>query len=423
MKRNGKLVFVSLFALALALFFLLPMVGQSGGAISMDQARNKLVNGLYRGNLGNLPLFGASQVKLRGAKIGDWRNPARLSVDNDSWFFFVDEQPGANWEHKAKYVLVDKVSGALRSIPVNTPPREVLQLQAMNPAASSQLSVLKTNFQIHNRAVALPVFRLVRQKVYAVLVSGGWDPAYNYGRYWNDLSFIYKALKQKYGYTDAQIIVLYATGTHSPNGDLDGDGVNDIDYAATKANLTTVMNFVKSNIGSDGKFFFYSTNHGGQQEDGTNKAVLYLWGEFIRDDEFAALTKGLVCGEAIYVMEQCFSGGMVDNILAQQPYPCTQPKVCIMTAANYNEPSWGCDTEGPYDEYVYYWTAAVFGKTPSGAAVNADTNGDGKVSMDEAHAYAKSHDNRNEHPTSGSCVTVGCQATLQPFILLVPIKR
>jgi len=184
------------------------------------------------------------------------------------------------------------------------------------------------------------------------------------------------------------------------------------------------MNYIAKNLTKTGKFFFYSTNHGGQ-ESGYD-AYLYLWGEWIRDDELAALSKNIKCGEAIYVMEQCYSGGMMDDLLKAQTYPCTNPKVCIMTAANYNEPSWACNTEGNYDEYVYHWTSAVYGKTPTGTAANADTDGDGKVNMSEAHYYDRSHDNRNEHPTIGSCITHACDATLFPKLALIkklPVKK
>jgi len=93
--------------------------------------------------------------------------------------------------------------------------------------------------------------------------------------------------------------------------------------------------------------------------------------------------------------------------------------VCVMTAARHNESSWSCDTEGQYDEYVYHWTSAVYGKTPGGTSVNADTNGDGAVSMREAHDYAKKKDSRNEHPQIGSCVTGACNTTLA---IATPLK-
>jgi Peptidase C13 family len=425
MKKGGfmlKREFSAAFIVALiVLAVCLPVYSAE---INMEQAKTKMVTELYKGNIGDRGLYGHPVLMRKGTKIASWREPAKVVVDNDSWFFFVDEQPRANWEHKAQYVLVNKISGVVKAIPAQTPPINLMEHKPLNKVAESQLTLMRSNLKfIRDKAVMKPIkpIKLLKQKRYAVLVSGGIDGNYNYPRYWNDMSFIYKALKQKYGFTDNEIFVLYANGTHNPNADLDGDGVDDIDYAATKANLTTVMNYVAANIPVDGKFFFYSTNHGGSS--GVNNAHLYLWGDWITDAEFAALTKNIKCAEAIYVMEQCYSGGMMDNILQAQSYPCTNPKVVVMTAARPDEVSWGADTEGDYDEYVYHWTSAIFGKTPTGAAVNADTNGDGKVTVGEAHEYAKSKDNQNEHPLIGSCITGASDATLSSSIILPRIIR
>ncbi|HLP47326.1 MAG TPA: C13 family peptidase [Candidatus Kapabacteria bacterium] len=380
--------------------------------ITLEKAQELMVKTVYNNQLGQRALYASPAFKKAGVNISSWRVRDLVKVKNDSWFFFVDEQPGANWEHKASYVVVDKLSGAVERIEAMSPPEEVLDLKPLNVLAQNEHNLLQMNIkQIVVGRVVAGQFKLLKKQRYAVLLSGGMNNTYNYGRYWNDLQFIYKALKEKYGYGDDEIIVLYANGTHSPNGDFDGNGTNDIDYAATKANLTTVMQQMATFIAGDGKFFFYSTNHGGD-DAGANNSNLVLWGDSIKDSDFAALTVNIKCGQAVYVMEQCFSGGMMDNLLQVQTYPCSQPKVCIMTAAREDEPSWGCDTEGAYDEYIYHWTSAVFGKNPTGAAVNADTNGDGKVSMKEAHDYAVAHDSRNEHPQIGSCINSAGDVTL-----------
>jgi hypothetical protein len=391
-------------------------------AVSIEQAKKEVVTKLFEGKIGKRAFYVNPKVISKGTKIATWKEPAKLTVDNDSWFFFVDEQPGANWEHNAKYVLVNKASGAVKSISAKTPPANIMEHRPLNKIAESELKIMKSNIKLVRDKIAIKPIRILKQKRYAVLVSGGWNASSNYSRYWNDMSFMYKALKQKYGFKDSEIFVLYANGTHSPNEDLDGDGTDDVDYAATKANLTTVMNNVATNIPNNGKFFFYSTNHGGTS--GGYDAYLYLWGEWITDAEFATLTKNIKCAEAIYTMEQCYSGGMIDNILQAQTYPCSNPKVSVMSAAKHDEPSWACDTEGSYDEYVYHWTSAVFGKTPTGTVVNADANSDGKVTVREAHDYAKSHDSRDEHPLIGSCITGASDATLSAKIIgLVPVSK
>lgn len=380
--------------------------------IALEKAKELMIKTVYNDQLGARALYASPVFKKAGVTIASWRNPNLLKVNKDSWFFFVDEQPGANWEHKASYVLVDKFSGAVEKIEAMSPPEEVLDLKPLNMLAETEHNMLKLNTKIiFSRELVIDHITFLKKQRCAVLLSGGMNNSYNHGRYWNDLQFIYKALKEKYGYSDNEIVVLYANGTHSPNGDFDGNGTNDIDYAATKANLTTVMNNIASSIAADGKFFFYSTNHGGD-DAGAYNSNLVLWNDSIKDSDFATLTKNIKCGQAVYAMEQCFSGGMMDNLLNAQTYPCGQPKVCIMTAAREDEPSWSCDTEGPYDEYIYHWTSAVFGKNPSGGIVNADSNGDGKISMKEAHDYAVAHDSRSEHPQIGSCISGASDVTL-----------
>ena len=379
--------------------------------LNLEQAQKTMIKKVYKGKIGKRAMYANPTLKPSGARIGSWKKPNKVVVSKPSWFFFVDEQPGANWEHKASYILVDKATGTVKRIAATSPPREALSLKPLNNKAKSEMKLMKASTRMTlSRMQAKPI-RLKKREKYAILLCGGWNSSSNYGRYWNDLTFIFKTLKQKYGYSDSEIIVLYANGTHSPSADFDGDGIDDIDYATTKANLTTVINNVAANISSKGKFFFYATNHGGD-DPGDHQSNLTLWGESIRDDEFANLTKNIKCAETIYVFEQCYSGGMMDDLLKAQPKPCTAPKVCVMTAARHDEPSWSCDTEGAYDEYVYHWTSAVNGKTPGGTAVDADTNNDGKVTMSEAHNYARRMDSRDEHPMIGSCVTGACDTTL-----------
>ena len=184
-------------------------VNRVGAQISLDSARDRVVNEVYKGRLENRALFAGAQIRAKGTRIADWRNPSKLIVNEDSWFFFVDELPGANWEHQARYILVNKTSGAVSSVAAKTPPTDILTMRAMNPEAVSQMAVLKRNVEFTAKAIAVkPGIFALRQKAYAVLLSGGWNSSYNYGLYWNDLSFIYKTLKTKYKYSDAEIIVL-----------------------------------------------------------------------------------------------------------------------------------------------------------------------------------------------------------------------
>ncbi|AGB01615.1 Peptidase C13 family [Methanoregula formicica SMSP] len=222
---------------------------------------------------------------------------------------------------------------------------------------------------------------------YALLVSGGVNASSNYGRYLNDLMEIYKTLVTKCGYPKANITVLYADG--SPH-DLDGDGASEISASATKANLLNAFTTMKTKVTANDLFFFYSTNHGGQVTTGTNKAKLWLWNaEFIQDTEFAVCLDAMSYKLAILTMEQCYSGGFLDNLQGANRV--------IATACRWDQVSWACDSHGNYDEFVYHWTAAVRGQQPDGTVVDA-SGGDGKVTLKEAFDYAKANDSTAEEP-------------------------
>ncbi len=235
----------------------------------------------------------------------------------------------------------------------------------------------------------------------------------NYERYWNDCSALYKVLKNYYGYSQDHIYVLMSDGTspandrHLNNGlydssplDLDGDGINDIQYAATHSNLENVFNILSNVLTEEDNLFIFTTDHGGSS--GNQHSYLYLWNEILHDYEFASYLNQLDAGIINVCMGQCYSGGFIDNI--------TKDNVVVSTACRHDEVSYSMNSL-LYDEYVYYWISAVADETPDGTPVNADTDQDGLVSMHEAFVYASYHDTANEHPQYNSIPSVLGQST------------
>ena len=185
--------------------------------------------------------------------------------------------------------------------------------------------------------------------------------------------------------------------------DLDGDGTNDIQYAATRTNISRVFNILASRLTPSDHLFIYTTDHGGR-EFGMD-VYMNLWNnEIIRDDEFAREVNKVNAGKVNICMEQCHSGGFIDNLAANNRV--------IATACRYDEVSYAMSNL-LYDEFVYHWTAAVTKRTPSGSSVNADRNGDGKISMEEAFQYAQANNSKSEHPQySSTPTTLGQQLYL-----------
>jgi hypothetical protein len=217
---------------------------------------------------------------------------------------------------------------------------------------------------------------------YAVLYSGGIRPEKAYYRYWNDIIYMHFIL-QMHGYSSDNIYVVYKDG----GGE---DPYTPVDYAATHTSLNTVFAQLSGEMGARDTLFFYTTNHGGG-------GGISVWDSM---DGSGALTHAQVsnwldsitCDHMIIVMEQCVSGKFIQYISA--------PNRVILTACSDGESSFGCDTEGQWDEFVYHFMSALIGfKLPGGLGdADADYINDGKISMREAFIYAAVHDSREETP-------------------------
>jgi len=217
---------------------------------------------------------------------------------------------------------------------------------------------------------------------YAVLYSGGIKPEKAYYRYWNDIIYMHFIL-QMHGYSEENIYVVYKDGVGE-------DPYTPVEYPATHTSMDTVFNILSDQMGSRDTLFFYTTNHGGS-------GGISVWGPM---DNTGALTHNQVsnwldsitCHHMIIVMEQCVSGKFIQYISAANRV--------ILTACSDGESSYGCDTEGQWDEFVYHFMSALIGiKLPGGIGdADADYYSDGKISMREAFIYATAHDSREETP-------------------------
>lgn len=329
------------------------------------------------------------------------------SVSNQ-WFFFVDAQPMKGWEHECytfripKFVPVNynphsSIFKTRRKLP---PTGNYVPLATRNrfgTTATSKPSVAKKS--LSNEAIA------AANRTYAIILSGGINRMSNYERYWNDCSFIYQTLVNKYGVPKENIFPLMSDGDNpnedmrlttggyaSQSLDLDNDGVNEIKLAATKSNIQTTLNTLKNKLQKDDHLFLYVIDHGGST-DNESSSYICLWNyENLYDYELAEMltpfTEKLV--NVNVVLGQCYSGGFNDDL--------TKVGCVVASACMGNESSWAC-SDIPYDEFVYHWTSAVNGATHHNVSVNADADNNGRVTMAEAFDYAKSNDRvTKEHP-------------------------
>ncbi len=355
------------------------------------------------GTMDGIRLYVLPEVLPSNERIATWTKDV-FTTNASGWLVFVDRVPGANWEHPCWYFFVDANSGDIQRFDAKTPPMRQAEMTEItqgrdNPAPGLSEASLE---QFSQRLRSLPKPGPTRGQAYAFIISGGANQSNNHIRYWNDCAFIYRALVEYYGYADDHIRVCISDGTNpaidrsdgtnSP-ADLDGDGDDDIEYPATFDYIEQVFGELATTMTAGDQLFIFTTDHGGQ-ESGMD-CYLNLWNsETLRDDQMAGFVNALPCQTITCAFEQCYSGGMIDDLEGDGRV--------IATAAHWSELSWAMPPDYIYDTFVYHWTCAVSWQTPDGDPVDADSNDDGIVSMHEAFLYAEANDFDDETPQYSS---------------------
>ncbi len=320
----------------------------------------------------------------------------------NEWLVFVDLEPQKGWEHDCVYFYVSKLK------PLDGSPR-VRSATRKFPPSGIELTPRKINNRVTRAPLNIKVPKTssnaTNTHTYAVILSGGGNQTSNYERYWNDCSFIYQTLINKYLIPKQNTYVVMADGTDPAEDmncggyykssplDLDFDGSPDLGYAATKVNITNIFNELSRKLTKNDHLFFFVIDHGGTH-DYTTQSYINLWGsEVLEDYELSGMLDKINAGSMNIVLGQCFSGGFVDNI--------AKSGRVISTACTGSQYSYSCSNI-PYDEFVHQWTSAVAGQTAYGESVVSDSDESGHVTMDEAYNYAETNDRASETPMYNS---------------------
>lgn len=337
--------------------------------------------------------------------VKDKEGNSFTASQNNWWTFFIDAEPMKGWEHDCYLVRVTKRieeyhSPAVIPVKFRLPPNgNFIPLEVRNrygTRASHKPRVSKATLSNEAKSAA--------EHTYAVILSGGHNQLSNHERYWNDCSFVYQTLVNKYGVPKSNISVVMSDGTnpaadmHATTGgykssplDLDNDGLPDIQYAATRANVRNVLSNLSKRLGKDDHLFFYVIDHGGTR-DNKNQSYICLWnGESLHDYELADWLRPFN-EKQVYVnavLGQCFSGGFIEEL--------TKVGCVVAAASESDKPSYACYGI-PYDEFVYHWTSAINGKDAYEKLVSSDIDNNNRVTMDEAFIYAERNDRAPEKP-------------------------
>ena len=353
---------------------------------------------------------------------------------DESFVYFVDDNPLANWFHNCRYVFVDKKTGKHIVLDRMTFPEKLNVIfddfiKMKRP--SSKIDVFQGKSTKTIEAVT------PNNKLYAVLFCG--TTAGSFFPHWKNISLVYNTLIQAYGYKKENIFVHYYTGPdHTYDNfivDLDGGSYSiDIDYDCTKSTLIKTFKNLSGELSNlpeipalspDNQLFIYAS---GLDFSVGNNSAFHCVSDINNpsgtitffDNELAELCEDIDCSQIIAFMDINNSNGFVLKLLDYETYDvsCKNRIVQGFDSENYIEYD---ITNGSYNEFLYYWSAAIRGFYPFNdfpwitnietgdfpfsafhynhpGDYNPDSNNDGYVQINEAFDYA---DNLDSHTEEG----------------------
>lgn len=215
-------------------------------------------------------------------------------------------------------------------------------------------------------------------KNYAVLISGGLAQD-GYDEFWNDLVLMWKALLDV-GYRDENIFVVYGDGNDFEDPArpyysfkrfrlLNGSKRRKLtDFRADTESISYLFNSLAgtlkpiisksdripdvlshqkriiNKLSSKDTLFIWTFDHG--DKDGGSSSLCLMNGQKLPDTAFGNLIAKIKCAFKIVTMQQCFSGGFIDNL--------SDGSTMVLTACSPEEAAHRCDSENNEIDGVVY---------------------------------------------------------------------
>lgn len=368
--------------------------------ISKSNADNLVLHNIV--NDSTIMVYCMNESLGLSAKISLADGEEIINPYEESYVYFIDDIPAANWEHPCRYCFINRENG-LYTIVNKTiyPYNNETFTRIGNRLISNRVQWPYTSYTIPPKAAP-------NSKLYAVLIAGDIGPNGSDKKAWYNLSCVYTALVNKYGFIEgddvSHLIVcakddvkyamtqIYANNSTLlyPDQDLNhsGDAINCLDFNHTYNSRQTLSNIFNNLSGVDNdlddvveltendQLFVFVCGVG--STSGNNHRIMLSRGsnaEYLYDYDLANWVRNIKCSQMTFLIDCNFSGGFVDDLMNDANAVCKNRAVHTSTDATHY--SWaerhitgnnrgGGGDEGDYlvDEYVYYWSAASLGHYP-----------------------------------------------------------
>lgn len=351
-------------------------------------------------------VYSMSEAVGRGTSVFTANGEEMRNPYDSAYVYFIDDNPYANWAHPCRYCFLDITSN-----------NHILTINNMYPENFSVFELISVVYNTTHVPWTGPEYHTTNQiepdnHLWAVLICSYSDIGNN--RCWGDLSCVYTALTNQYGFIENQSndtlsyfnhIIVIAPDNVITNKPLDlnnSGGFSNNDFITKNYIYTANNDLIKCNkesiqlifdnlagldstlysygykaLDSLDKLFVYVTGHG---HNNTNHSYIYTAkNEILYDYELSNMVKNINCSQITFLLQPCYSGGFVDDLSDTIGVKCKNRVVHSASLNNqvsyaeayinnlptiYWPPRDSDDDYYQVAEFTYYWCAALLGYYP-----------------------------------------------------------
>lgn len=317
---------------------------------------------------------------------------------DNSYVYFIDDNPAANWAHSCQYIFINREDGLFTIVNEEMYPHNYTEYTCIvEQNFGSRTFWPYTDFIIPEKAEP-------NGKLYAVLIAG--DPGVHPSiQQWYNLSCVYTALVNKYGFVEAtnwggkrNIFVItnntvkdaivgmypdYDFYSHDLNQShnylFEDDFLDSGDFPFTRAGIKSVFDNLSGNsntadsipeLTEQDQLFVYVCGHGNKSNDCSYLLLGNAQNERLYDYDLTKWVRDIKCSQMTFMIDCCYSGGFIDDIMNDNEAVCKNR--AIHTSTDETHLSWveqyitpqGAHNWERVSEFVYYWTASILGYYP-----------------------------------------------------------